>query len=104
MSAVQERTGWDEPAGGLSPRSWYRSTRNDPNGPCDGFYLDYGPDHYRIPHEYCRDGNCATCQPGNVLGVIVQGPREAMWFPTVAEARAWVEVGCATRRFAGTGR
>lgn len=70
-----------------------------------GNYLDYGPDHYRSPHDYCQDGKC-TCAlsfPGSVHAVrypkakpgnewsFVHGPCEARYFPTVEQAKAWIE-------------
>ena len=96
---------WDEPAGAASPRGWLRV------GPmCVGFYLDYGPDHYRSPHVYCRpDKPCRECQPGNVLAVRypdgpgLDGPRESRFFETVDAARSWVETGAATTAEYDTG-
>jgi hypothetical protein len=37
---------WDEPAGAASPRGWLHVS-----GTVTGFYLDYGPDHYRASHQ-----------------------------------------------------
>lgn len=82
-------------------------------GPCDeertclGHYLDYGPDHYRTPHEqvvqtvhgpqtrvFCVPGDrCPTCEPGSVHAVVTRsggGPR-SHWFRTPGEAREWIE-------------
>jgi len=85
---------WDEPAGCATPRGWLL------NGPyCVGNYLDYGPDHYRSPHEYCQPGRlCPDCQPGNVHAVRYPdgpngAPRASRYFETVAEARQWIETG-----------
>lgn len=69
---------WDEPAGAGSPRGWLHS-----GGMVTGFYLDYGPDHYRtehasvertvngpVMHTWCQpDRQCRDCQPGNILCV-----------------------------------
>jgi hypothetical protein len=86
---------WDEPAGAVSPRGWLHE-----NETVTGFYLDYGPEHYRSPHEYCQPGRlCRECQPGNVLAVRYPGgpgsggPRDSRFCETVAEARGWVETG-----------
>ena len=82
---------WDEPAGAASPRGWLHRA-----GTCVGFYLDYGPDHYRSPHEYCQPGReCRDCQPGNVLAVRYPNgpgaePRTSAWVETVAQAREFV--------------
>jgi hypothetical protein len=79
---------WDEPAQATSPRGWLMT-----GGTCAGFYLDYGPDHYRSPHDYCRPEQlCPQCQPGNVLAVrYPAGPGElaqtAAAAPTVRRAQ-----------------
>jgi hypothetical protein len=90
---------WDEPAGATSPRGWLNAGNF-----CVGFYLDYGPDHYRSPHEYCQpDHPCRDCQPGNVLAVRypegpgAEQPRGSRYFETVQAARSWVETGQVTR-------
>lgn len=84
---------WDEPAGAASPRGWLHE-----DGTVTGFYLDYGPEYYRSPHEYCAPGRpCRDCQPGNVLACRYPGGptavSESRFCETVAEARKWVEVG-----------
>lgn len=58
-----------------------------------GWYLDYGADHYRSGHQYCRYGNCAECEPGTVLASVYADdhPTLTRWFATVEEAKAWVE-------------
>jgi hypothetical protein len=58
--------------------------------PSAGNYLDYGPDHYRSGHEYCRgDCTCRLSQPGNVHAVVYGiGSR---YFETVDQAKAWIE-------------
>jgi hypothetical protein len=95
MTVTQAAARWDEPAGAASPRGWLRA-----GDTCTGFYLDYGPEHYRSPHVYCRpDKPCRECQPGNVLaarypdGPGLDGPRESRFFETVDAARSWVETG-----------
>ncbi len=88
---------WDEPAGAASPRGWLHRA----DGNTVGFYLDYGPDHYRSPHEYCQPETgrlCRECQPGNVLAVWYPNgpgtePRGGTWTETVAQAREFVEAG-----------
>lgn len=74
-------------------------------GQCVGHYLDYGPDHYRIPHEYCHGAcECRESQPGNVHTVrFRREPKpypegcgrafdiQACYFPTVAEAKTWID-------------
>lgn len=56
-----------------------------------GNYLDYGPNHYRSGHEYCRDGKCQCrqSQPGNVHA-ISYASRESRYFETVEQAKAWL--------------
>ena len=100
---------WDEPAGACSPRGWLRS-----DGMAVGFYLDYGPDHYRTEHAsevrtvtgprmvtWCMPGHlCADCQPGSILAVRYpggpsdyDGPRASRYVESVAQARAFCETG-----------
>jgi hypothetical protein len=85
---------WDEPEGAVTPRGWLRQGET-----CVGNYLDYGPDHYRSPHEYCRpDDLCRDCQPGNVHAVRYPDgpgsePRESGYFETIDQARQFVEHG-----------
>jgi hypothetical protein len=98
---------WDEPAGCASPRGWLHV-----GGNCVGFYLDYGPGHYRTPHAeildtingpvervWCRRGReCRECQPGDVLAVRYPNgpgttPHDSRYFETTAEARKWTETG-----------
>ena len=67
-------------------------------GTAVGFYLDYGPDHYRSPHEYCQPGNlCRDCQPGNVLAIRYPGgPGTAFewrYVETLDQARRYVQTG-----------
>lgn len=87
-------TRWDEPAGAATPRGWFHV-----RGTCTGFYLDYGPEHYRSPHAYCSPRNlCRTCQPGNVLAVrYPTGPagqaRASRYCETIEDARVWIETG-----------
>ena len=75
----------------VSDRGWLFAADRS-NGSL-GFYLDYGPDHYRSPHAYCRDTQkCPTCEPGSVLAVACASDTwQHHWFPTIAEARAWLE-------------
>lgn len=85
---------WDEPEGAVTPRGWLRQGET-----CVGHYLDYGPDHYRSQHEYCRpDDLCRECQPGNVHAVRYPDgpgsePRESGYFETIDQARQFVEHG-----------
>jgi len=56
-----------------------------------GNYLDYGPNHYRSPHEYCTEGacRCRLSQPGNIHCVAYGlGCR---YVETVEQAKAWIE-------------
>lgn len=66
---------------------------------CRGHYLDYGPSHYRSPHEYCAPGacDCRLSQPGNVHAVRFRRDArnqphayQSRYFPTVAEAKVWI--------------
>jgi hypothetical protein len=101
---------WDEPAGAASPRGWLHTG----GGNCVGFYLDYGPGHYRSEHVsvlntingpiervWCKPGDlCRDCQPGNILAVRYPGgpgstPRDSAYFETASAARDWVESGMA---------
>jgi hypothetical protein len=94
---------WNEPERAASSRGWlFRpgETRSL------GFYLDYGPNHYRSPHSITRpsDGKvltfcepssdratevCPSHQPGSVLAVVVDGP--SRYVETVEDARRWIE-------------
>jgi hypothetical protein len=94
---------WDEPADAASPRGWLH--RGDL---VVGFYLDYGPEHYRTGHtteiypgtivSFCQPEAgrpCRECQPGNVLAVRYPGgpgtePRDSRWAETVELAREFV--------------
>ena len=96
---------WDEPEGCTTPRGWLHNDKT-----CVGFYLDYGPGHYRTQHSsvlntingpivrvWCQPGReCRECQPGGVLAVRYSNgpgsePKESRYFETVAEAREWTE-------------
>jgi len=97
---------WDEPAGATTPRGWLLAGEM-----CTGFYLTYGPGHYRSPHSsilntingplervWCQPGHeCRECQPGDILAVRYPGgpgtQTSSRYFETVAEARKWVETG-----------
>lgn len=81
---------WDEPENAHTPRGWLHRAET-----VIGFYLDYGPDHYRSGHEYCQPNRkCPDCEPGSVLAVrYPDEEKSSHWFVTVAEARAWVENG-----------
>lgn len=100
-------TAWDEPPDAHTARGWLHTREH-----CVGFYLDYGPEHYRTPHAselntingplmrvWCRPGDlCRTCQPGNILACRYpsgpgEEPRESRYVVTVAEARRYVETG-----------
>jgi hypothetical protein len=105
MSATSTMV-WDEPAQASSPRGWLHL-----GSLVTGFYLDYGPDHYRTEHAstvgtvngprlvtWCKpERQCRECQPGNILAVrYPAGPGTATrsrYVETVAEARAYVESG-----------
>ena len=99
---------WDEPEGCASPRGWLHRA----DGNCVGFYLDYGPGHYRTEHStvlntingpvvrvWCRPGHeCRACQPGDILAVRYPNgpgttPHDSRYFETIAEAREWTETG-----------
>ena len=101
------KQGWDEPECAASPRGWLMA-----GGMCVGFYLDYGPEHYRTGHtteiypgkvvSFCRpdgrpDVSCRDCQPGNVLAVrYPAGPgtdQRSRYVETVGQAREYVETG-----------
>lgn len=74
-----------------------------------GNYLDYGPDHYRSGHEFCKGQcECRLSQPGNIHAVrypllasylphreystsLQHGPCEYRYFETVEQAKAWIE-------------
>lgn len=98
--AGQPVTRWDEPAQASSPRGWLHVGEL-----VVGFYLAYGPEHYRYAHDayprQCESGAwdpCRECQPGNVLAVrYPDGPgsegKRSRYVETVAEARAYVESG-----------
>lgn len=98
---------WNEPAGATTPRGWLHTEQY-----CVGFYLDYGPGHYRSPHSsmlntingmrevtFCKPGDlCPDCQPGNILAVRYPNgpgtePRGSRYVETIAEARSFVETG-----------
>jgi hypothetical protein len=85
---------WDEPEGAVTARGWLSK-----DGQVVGNYLDYGPDHYRSSHEFCRpDDLCRECQPGNVHAVrYPDGPgsetREWGYFETIGQARQFVMHG-----------
>jgi len=90
---------WQEPEGCTTPRGWLYDGET-----CLGNYLDYGPGHYRSPHEYCQPGRlCPDCQPGTIHAVrYPDGPdggrRGWRYFETIAEAREWIETGAAEAR------
>lgn len=107
MTTTTTARRWDEPAGATTPRGWLHIGEL-----VTGFYLDYGPDHYRSPHSstvgtvngprevtWCKPGaECPTCQPGNILAVrYPDGPsspdHRSRYVETIAQARAWVETG-----------
>jgi hypothetical protein len=80
-----------------SPR-WAESDRGwllDGSRTALGFYLDYGPDYSRSPHEYCRPSacRCRLSQPGNILAVDCRTDdnRASHWVETIADAKAWLE-------------
>ena len=87
---------WDEPTQAASARGWLMR-----DGVCVGFYLDYGPEHYRSPHGYDRSAQghlCRDCQPGSILACRYpngpgEEPRESRYVETVGEARGYVETG-----------
>ena len=72
----------------VSDRGWLFAGSEDK---ARGYYLDYGPDHYRSPHEYCRGAcECRDSQAGNVLAVVVSPKRESRWLETTHAARQWI--------------
>ena len=100
-------TVWDEPEGATTPRGWLKV-----NGTCTGFYLDYGPGHYRTEHSsilatingpiervWCQPGReCRECQPGDILAVRYPNgpgstPHDSRYFESIAGAREWTERG-----------
>ena len=99
-ATMAARATWDEPAA-VTPRGWLHRA----DGVTVGFYLDYGPDHYRSPHEYCQpDHPCRDCQPGDVLAVrYLNGPgtepRASAWAETIAQAREFVAAPAAADEF-----
>src|SRR5579859_2298749 len=98
------KTRWDEPAEAVTPRGWLHN-----GSMVVGFYLDYGPDHYRHAHttetgprqvvSFCHPGDlCRECEPGSILAVRYPNgpgtmPRESRYAETVAQAREYVESG-----------
>lgn len=95
---------WNEPEGAVTPRGWLFG--GELEGTSLGFYLDYGSEHYRSPHEMTREGDgrvlvfcdpesdratrvCRQHQPGNILAVVVDGP--SRYVETVEDARRWIE-------------
>lgn len=99
-SAAAPRTSEDWSA---SDRGWFWETHGRlerEDWTCLGHYLDYGPEHYRSPHKYCRPGECRCrrSQPGNVHAVVTLGDRPARYFRTPKEAREWIEAEAARRR------
>ena len=68
-----------------------------------GSYLDYGPEHFRTSHEYCKpdDCHCRISQPGNIHCVVYtpgNGVRPHCYVETVAQAHAWIEAEAAKMR------
>ena len=108
---------WDEPAGAHTPRGWLHDARlpdtyGRPRGAAIGFYLDYGPDHYRPEHasmintvngpmlrQWCQPGHeCRDCQPGNILAVRYPNgpstdPQTSRYVETIGQAREYVTTG-----------
>src|SRR5690349_10312346 len=63
---------------------------------CLGFYLDYGPDHYRSPHRFCRGAcECELSEPGHVLAVaVITDPymeNRSRWCETIEQAKVWID-------------
>lgn len=81
---MQDRDGTSR-ACATTPRGWLHSGEI-----VVGFYLDYGPGHYRSRER-------RACEPGNVLAVrYPAGPGNATrsrYVETVEQAREWVETG-----------
>lgn len=89
---VRRTGGWDEPK---ADRGWLFAPGTEYGQNALGYYLDYGPDHYRTPHEYCGDYEC-TCslaQPGHVLAVACHstdhGPAYR-YFESTEQAKRWI--------------
>ena len=81
-SQPQESEHW-----ATSDRGWLFDTEGSPLGN----YLDYGPDHYRSPHEYCHPGECKCwqSQPGNVHAIAHD--RGSRYCKSVEHAKRWIE-------------
>ena len=79
-------------------RGWLKEISPDGCQETLGTYVDYGPKHYRSPHEYCRRGKlCRECEPGNVYAVASRKNGgsyvtiKAHYFVTIGEARCWLD-------------
>jgi hypothetical protein len=87
---------WDEysPSAPHSSDRWATTARGwlFAGNQSRGFYLDYGDQHHRSPHEYCRgECHCRLSQPGNILAVINDGA--SRYVETVEQAKKFVEDG-----------
>ena len=61
-----------------------------------GNYCDYGVDHYRSGHEYCKPGKCDCRQsnPGNIHCIVYRGTdgmQHSRYVETVEQAHEWIE-------------
>lgn len=63
-------------------------------------YLDYGPKHYRSPHQEGERAPCRDCQPGNVHVCVYRCSQDYRdygqsfgwrYYETVAQAKTWAE-------------
>lgn len=88
---------YGQPGWANSDRGWLM----DQDGHGVASYLDYGADYYHGTHEYCREGRCMQCQPGGVHamihGVLGAEAKDVHWFPSVQQAKEWLEATLAGR-------
>ncbi len=92
------RAPFESPEWATTDRGWAVPTGQESSV---GNYLDYGPNHYRSGHEFCRpdDCRCPRREPGTVHAVYDGiagarlGPCQAShYFETVHEAVMWIEL------------
>ena len=109
---AKARAGWDDYKA-VAPRSsdrWASSDRGwlfaGGENRAIGHYLDYGANHYRSGHEYCRaECTCERSQPGHVHAVVcskLEGIGAEAWryFETVEHAKEWIETYWARKALA----
>lgn len=94
--------GWDNytPAASRRSNRWATSARgwlwDGESESSLGNYLDYGPQHYRSPHQYCAPGrcDCRESQPGDIHCIVYARagyPLRSRYVETVEQAREWIE-------------